>query len=328
MGKHILGIDISKETFDVALLDNESTYSTGHFYNSREGFESLHHWLSNRSVDSLHACMESTGRYGDDLAHFLSEAGYDVSMVNPARTSAYSKSKLLRTKTDKMDAKLIADYCATQAPPLWNPPSVYRSELQSYTRYLDDLKNTRRQEINRKQSGIPSAAVQRTIQKHIDFLDQQIEEVEKEIKDLIDADEENRDQFELLTSIPGVGFVTAITFLAEVPDISDFPQARQLASYAGLCPKHHQSGTSVRKKARLSKRGNPYLRKSFYMPAVAMLHGHNPLLQPLIDRMREDGRESMIIVGALMRKLLHLAYGVLKTGKPFDPNYLSGAVSA
>ena len=328
MCKYILGIDISKRTFDVALLDDHDNYDTGQFNNSEQGVRSLRKWLQNRKVETLHACLEATGRYGHNLAAFLTDEGYDVSMVNPTRIRAYGQSKLRRTKTDKTDAILIADFCATQSPPLWKKPSVYQTELQSLTRHLDDLKNARSQEQNRKKSGVPSAAVRRSLQEHIDFLNQQIEQVEKEIKDLIDSDEENRVQFKLLTSIPGIGFVTAATFLAEVPDISDFPQARQLASYAGLCPIQHQSGSSVRKKARLSKTGNPYLRKTFYMPAVAMLHGHNPLLQPLIDRMREDGRKSMIIIGALMRKLLHLAYGVLKTGKPFDPNYLSGSISA
>jgi len=328
MCKYILGIDISKSTFDIALLDDDDNYVTGQFRNSEHGVRSLLKWIHNREIETLHACMEATGRYGDNLAAFLVDEGYDVSMVNPARIRAYGQSKLIRTKTDKTDAILIADFCATQSPPLWKKPSVYHSELQSLTRYLDDLKNARKQELTRKKSGVPSTAVRRAIQEHIDFLGHQIEQVEKEIKDLIDSDEENRVQFELLTSIPGIGFVTAATFLAEVPDISDFPQARQLASYAGLCPKHHQSGSSVRKKARLSKTGNPYLRKSFYMPAVAMLRVHNPLIQPLIERMQAEGRKQMVIVGAVMRKLLHLAYGVLKTGKPFDPNYLSGTVSA
>jgi transposase len=328
MCKYILGIDISKSTFDIALLDDDDNFATGQFKNSQHGVRSLQKWLQNRGVKALHACMEATGRYGNDLAAFLVDEGYDVSMVNPARIRAYGQSKLMRTKTDKTDAMLIADFCATQSPSLWVKPSVYRSELQSLTRYLDDLKRARNQEMNRNQSGVPSAAVRRAIQEHIDFLNQQIKEVEKEIKDLIDSDEENRVQFELLTSIPGIGFVTAATFLAEVPNISDFAQARHLASYAGLCPKHHQSGSSVRKKARLSKTGNPYLRKTFYMPAIAILRGHNPLIQPLIERMQQDGRKPMVIVGAVMRKLLHLAYGVLKTGKPFDPNYLSGTISA
>jgi len=328
MCKHILGIDISKRTFDVALLDDESSYTAGQFTNSREGFRNLRRWLSNRDVDTLHACMEATGRFGDDLALFLVAEGHRVSLVNPARTSAYAKSKLQRTKTDKMDAKLIADYCATQTPPSWHPPSVYRSELQSLTRYLNELKSARTREINRAKSGIPSQAVRRAIQEHIDFLNEQIKQVEGEIEQLADDNDEHREQIELLVSIPGISTTTAAKVLAEIPDVSSFPQARHLASYAGLCPRQHQSGTSVRKKSRLSKTGNPYLRQAFYMPAVCVLRGNNPLLQPLVERMRSEGRKPIVIIGAVMRKLLHIVYGVLKTGKPYDPDYLSGAVQA
>jgi transposase len=328
MCKHILGIDIAKRTFDVALLHDTGIYSTGQFVNSPEGFQSLRRWLSNRGIDSLHACMEATGRYGDDLATFLAAEGYGVSQVNPIRISAYAKSKLLRTKTDKTDAKLIADYCATQAPPLWNPPSVYRSELQSLTRYLNELTRARTREINRSKSGIPSPAVRRAIQEHIDFLNEQIKQVERDIEQLIDGNDDNRKQIELLVSIPGISTTTAAKILSELPDVSSFPQARHLASYAGLCPRQHQSGSSVRKKTRLSKTGNPYLREAFYMPAVCVMRGNNPLLQPLVARMRADGRKPIVIIGAVMRKLLHIAYGVLKTGTPFDPNYLSGPIVA
>jgi transposase len=328
MCKHILGIDISKRTFDVALLDDESIYSTGQFTNSQDGFQSLRCWLSNRGVDSLHACMEATGRYGDSLAAILLAEGYAVSKVNPARTNAYGKSKLMRTKTDKMDAKLIADYCATQTPPLWNPPSVFRSELQSLTRYLNELKSARTREINRSKTGIPSKAVRRTIQEHIDFLDEKTIQVEAEIEILIKDNDEHREQIELLVSIPGISTTTAVKILAEIPDISSFPQAKHLASYAGLCPRQHQSGSSVRKKSRLSKTGNSVLRTAFFMPALTAMRGNNPLLTPLIERMRKEGRKPIIIIGAVMRKLLHIAYGVLKTRKQFDPNYLSGTISA
>ena len=328
MCKHILGIDISKRTFDVALSDGESSCSTGHFDNTVDGFHSLRSWLSNREVESLHACMEATGRYGHALAAFLSAEGVAVSMVNPARIRAYGQSKLMRSKTDKMDAKLIADFCATQSPSLWEPPSAYQSELQSLTRYLDDLKQSRNREINRLKSGIPSGAVRHAIQDHIDFLNQQIKQVDQEIQQLAQDNDEHRKQMELLVSIPCIGTITAARFLAEVPDVSAFPQAKQLAAYAGLCPKHHRSGTSVRKKPRLAKTGNPYLRTTFYIPAVSVMRGNNPLLQPLVDRLRQEGRSPMVIIGAVMRKLLHIAYGVLKTGKPFDPNYLSNSLSA
>jgi transposase len=328
MCTHILGIDIAKRTFDVALLNGESSCSSGHFDNTLDGFQSLRRWLSHRKVDSVHACMEATGRYGHSLAAFLWAESYDVSMVNPTRIHAYGQSKLLRTKTDKTDAILIADFCATQSPPLWEPPSDFQTELQSLTRHLDALKSNRKREINRLKSGIPSGAVQRSIQDHIDFLDEQIKQVDQEIQQLAKENEEYRKQIQLLVSIPGISTTTATRFLAEVPDVNAFPQARQLASYAGLCPKHHRSGTSVRKKSRLAKTGNTHLRTTFYMPALSVMRGNNSLLQPLVNRLREEGRQPMVIIGAIMRKLLHIAYGVLKTGKPFDPNYLSGSLSA
>jgi transposase len=328
MCTHILGIDIAKKTFDVALRNEESSCTTGHFENTHDGFQSLRRWLTHREVESVHACMEATGRYGHSLATFLSAEGYDVSMVNPARIRAYGQSKLLRSKTDKMDAILIADFCATQAPSLWEPPSAYQSELQSLTRHLDTLKNNRKREINRLKSGIPSGSVQRSIQDHIDFLDEQIKQVDEDIQQLTKNNDEHRQQMKLLVSIPGIGAITAAKFLAEVPDVSAFPHAKQLAAYAGLCPRHHISGTSVRKKSRLAKTGNTYLRTTFYMPALSIMRGNNSLLQPLVERMRKEDRSKMTIIGAIMRKLLHIAYGVLKTGKPFDPNYLSGSLSA
>ena len=123
-------------------------------------------------------------------------------------------------------------------------------------------------------------------------------------------------------SIPGISLITAAKFLAEVPDVRTFPRASQLAAYAGLCPRQHLSGTSVRKKPHLSKTGNSYLRTAFYMPALAAMRC-NPIIQAFVRRLQERGKNSMTIVGAVMRKLLHIAYGVLKTGKPFDSNYLS-----
>ena len=311
MRTYILGVDIAKKTFDVALRNGEGPCVTGHFPNSPKGFQRLHRWLMHQEVSSVHACMEATGRYGHALAAFLSAEGHAVSMVNPARIRAYGQSKLLRSKTDKMDAKLIADFGATQSPSLWKPPSVFQSELQSLTRRLDALKQSRNQEENRLESGIPSAAVRRSIEDHIDFLDRQIDQLSEEIQQLTQDSDEHRQPMELLVSIP---------------DVSAFPQARQLAAYAGLCPRQHLSGTSVRKKSRLAKTGNAYLRTAFYMPALAAMRC-NPLIRPLVQRLREQGKSSMTIVGAVMRKLLHIAHGVLKTGKPFDPNYLSGQVS-
>lgn len=318
----ILGMDIAKKTFDVALLKPGSVYATGHFNNSPVGFRQLANWLAHQDARHVHACMEATGRYGDALALALHEQGHMVSIVNPLRIRAYGQSKLLRTKTDKADAQLIADFCATQSPSLWQPRSIFQSHLQSLSRRLDALKQNHSQEINRLGAQDPSPDVRRSIEEHIDFLNRQIEQLEQAISRLLDENDAYRLQVDLLCSIPGISHHTAVKFLAEVADISRFPQAKQIVAYAGLCPQQHVSGTSVRKKTRLAKSGSSSLRTLFYMPALSAMR-YNPLILPLVQRLRTQGKHARLILGAVMRKLLHLAYGVLKTGKPFDPLYLS-----
>lgn len=317
-----LGIDIAKKSFDVALVKERGVCATGHFNNCPAGFGQLASWLAHHDVPCVHACMEATGRYGDALAVALHEQGHRVSIVNPLRIRAYGQSKLLRTKTDKADAQLIADFCATQSPSLWQPRSIFQSQLQSLSRRLDALKQSHSQEINRLGAQDPSPAVRRSIEEHIDFLDRQIQQLEEAVRQLLDQDNQMRTQIELLCSIPGISHHTAAKFLAEVPDISRFPQAKHIVAYAGLCPRQHTSGTSVRKKTRLAKSGSSSLRSLFYMPALSAMR-YNPLILPLVQRLRTQGKHPRLILGAVMRKLLHLAYGVLKTGQPFDPLYLS-----
>jgi transposase len=315
-----LGIDISKDKFDVALLVNEG-YQTGTFHNSKKGHQSLVNWLKKQQAKGAHVCIEATGRYGDALAMFLHKRGYEVSIVNPARIKAYGQSQLKRNKSDLEDAKLIAHFCATQKPHLWAPPPPEVQELQELTRRLDSLKSDRKRELNRRQSGIGSATVLKTVQEHITFLDGQIATVERQIHDLIDRHPDLRKQRDLLTTIDGLGDLTAAKFIAEVPDISRFSSASELAAYAGLTPKNYHSGSSVHRRARLSKAGNVHFRTAFYMPALAAMR-FNPIVRALAQRLEDRGKKRMTIVAAAMRKLVHLAYGVLKTGMPFDPNYV------
>ena len=326
MDRYNLGIDVAKASFDVALGKPKGVYVTGSFANSSAGFGRLQRWLLSQDARAVHACLEATGRYGHELAAFLVAQGHAVSLVNPLRIRAYGQSKLLRTKSDQTDAKLIADFCATQSPPLWQPPSALQTELQALTRHLEALKQSRQQERNRLHAGIPSATVRRAIQEHLDFLDQQIGQLEQEVQRLSEQNDAQCQQMQLLVSIPGISTLTAAKFLAEVPDVHAFAQAEQLAAYAGLCPRQHTSGTSVRKKARLAKTGNVYLRTALYMPALAAMRC-NPIIQALVHRLQARGKSPMTIVGAVMRKLLHLAYGVLKTGKPFDPNYMNAQIA-
>jgi transposase len=314
----ILGIDIAKGSFQVSLFQAGRNYNRT-FRNEATGFATLDKWLNKHEVEQLHACMEATGRYWEALACHLHQAGYTVSVVNPACIHNYAKSKLLRNKTDKVDAQLIANYCATQQPVAWTPPPPEVHELQALVRHLEGLHHMRTQENNRLAAGAPAATVRDMLQKHLRFLDQQIEDLQQQIDDHIEQYPELKKQRDLLDSIPGIGTLTAAKLLGE--NIQTFSSTRALAAYAGLNPQLADSGSSVRRKPRLSKVGNSALRKALYFPAISA-KSHNPIIKAFCERLKERGKQTMVIIGAAMRKLLCLALGVLKSGQPFDPNYV------
>ncbi len=319
MNKQAIGIDVSKDKLDIAHLRSDK-YKQAVFPNNETGLKRLSQWLNKQKAAGVHVCIEATGRYGEKVAHTLHEQGYPVSIVNPARIKSYGDSQLKRNKTDRQDAKLIAHFCATQTPTLWTPPPPEAQELQALTRRLETLKQDRTRELNRKQSGLTSQAVLQDIETHIDFLNQQIKVIQKQIDDLIDNHPHLRQQRDLLTSIPGIGQSTAAHLLAEVPDVGRFDSASQLAAYAGLTPRLHQSGSSIYRPGRLVKTGNIRLRTALFMPALAAMR-FNPVIQALVKRLELRGKSRMTIVGAVMRKLVHLAFGVLKHQQPFDPHY-------
>ena len=194
------------------------------------------------------------------------------------------------------------------------------SREQELSREITTLKEDRQRKRNKLKSGIASKKISSSLERQIHFIDQEIAKLEDEIGQLIEDDSELKEDVELLISIPAISTTTAVKFLAEV-DVARFQQASQVAAYAGLVPREHTSGTSVYKKPRLSKIGNRHLRTAFYMPALSA-HRYNPLVRALVDRLAERGKSKMTIIGAVMRKLLHLAFGVLKTRKPFDQNHL------
>lgn len=314
---HILGIDIGKTSFDVTLLGGQQPLR-GKFENNEEGFGKLRRWLQKRQAKRVHACLEATGQYWEALALFLHQEEHLVSVVNPKLIKRHAESIMQRNKTDRQDAATIADYCLRQTPDLWSPPPVANRRLRAMVRHLQTLKADRTREMSRLKATIAEPTVRKLIEGHLAFLDLQIEALEQEIAEHIDQHSDLREDKKLLTSIPGIGDTTAALFLAEVPDVSRFQQASQLAAFAGLTPGQQQSGISVRRPGRLVKWGNAHLRAGLYMPALSA-HRFNPLVAALRQRLLERGKSKMTVVVACMRKLLHLAYGVLKTRKPFDP---------
>lgn len=319
MSDAIVGIDIAKANFHAALIDDAGEHARS-FPNNAKGFAQLERWLRNRKVTHVHACLEATGAYGDALAIALYEAGHIVSVVNPARVKGFAQSELARNKTDALDAGVIARFCKAMAPPPWTPPSPEIRALQALTRRLSSLIDARAQEYTRAETPGIVEVVTDSIRAHIDHLDGQIRELEAQITDHIDRHPTLREQRELLASIPGIGTATSARFIGEVPDVTKFASAKQLSAFIGLSPQQVQSGSSVRRKARLSKRGNARLRKDLYFPAIAAIR-FNPIVRRFAERLRAAGKSKMLIIGAVMRKLVHIAYGVLKHRRPFDPNF-------
>ena len=321
MEQRVLGIDVAKETLDIVLSDGIHMYHN-QFQNTQKGYELLEMWLQKQRAYDIHVCLEATGQYGDGVAEYLYQRGLTVSVVNPARIKHYGNSKLRRNKTDKADAQLIAEYCLSQKPAVWSPPPASFKDLQALIRHLEDLQATRQQEVNRLASGVHTTIVIDSIRALLAFLDEQIIHTKKAIQDHIEHHEELKRMQALLVTIPGIGKLTAAKLLGEIRNILDFQSARQLAAYAGLTPRNFLSGTSVHKKSRLSKTGNANLRHILYMPAI-VAKGHNPIIHNFCVRLSQSGLKPMEVIGAAMRKLLHLAFGILKSGQPFDPNYLN-----
>jgi transposase len=317
---YYLGIDISKASFHVTLRSPAGKAKQKRCNNTPAGHQELLVWLGKQGVTQLHACLEATGRYGEALADFLHEQGYTVSVVNPLMIARYAQSKLARTKTDKADASLIAEYCQKEQPAPWTPLPQEVRELQALVRRLESLQEMRQMEQNRLLSGAHPAGVQASLEAHLAYLDTAIQATEQQIRDHLDGHPRLKEARDLLLSIPGIGEKTVACLLGELGLMTQFRKVRQVAAFVGVTPRIHESGSSVKQRESFCKLGSDRLRKALYFPAISALR-HNPLVRALGERLRAAGKGAMVVIGAAMRKLLHLAYGILKTGKPFDPEW-------
>lgn len=312
----VLGVDIAKRKFDCALLTGER-FRTKVFANDASGIEACVGWLKRHAGQPVHACLEATGPYAQALAEALYDAGHTVSLINPARSRAFAESLGVRTKTDAVDARTLARLCAALKPEPWVPAPRRVRELQELVRRLDALIEMHTQEANRL--AVAHEAVRGSIEQMLAALDEHIETIKREIAKHIDQHPDLKAQRDLLDSIPGLGAATCAWLIAEL-NAKRFACARSAAAFVGLTPAHRLSGSSVQGKPRLSKRGNAQLRKALYWPAITALRC-NPIVQALGKRLRARGKHTMVIIAAAMRKLIHIAFGVLKSGKPFNPNY-------
>lgn len=326
--KMYLGIDMAKHDFVAAIElpacpaggeDQSLKLNHPKIKNTKRGFNQLKQWVKKQATKSnanlVHIGIESTGGYETALVEwFRKHTDFHISVLNPIQVKRFGQSLLVRTKTDKVDAKLIAHYMAIHKPKPTPVPSQQVKELQALTRHLDHLKRKRASEktyLKTMQSSKIKSMVKQTIKSY----DKQIEKVEQHIKNHFKNHSELKANKDLLMSIPCIGETTAAVLLSEMNGSMD---PKQQVAHAGLAPKETQSGL-LKGKVRICKTGNKRIRTALYMPTLSAIR-YNPLITPFYDKLKSKDKHGKVIVCACMRKLIHIAVGVLKNQTPFNPN--------
>jgi transposase len=324
-----LGIDVSKAKLDCLLLHAHSgKLKSKSLPNTAPGAKELQAWLSKQGVhrDHVHVVMEPTGVYHEVVALALCDAGFRVSLVNPLHLRRYVQSLGVLSKTDARDAIMLARFGKERQPEPWQPPSASVRRLKALLARRDALAQDIERERNRLEQALFSAApepVLASIRVSLSHLQEQLRQLEQLISRHIDDDPDLRDKHALLLTIPGVGERLADRFTALLAD-NRFEHAEQLAAYLGLIPVQWESGSSVRAPARLSKTGPAHIRRLLYMPAVVAKQ-HNPHVKALYERLLERGKSKMAAIGAAMRKLVHLCFGVVRSARPYASHWPANA---
>lgn len=330
--KQVLGIDVAQKELVVCLgrMYDDWTpelYANKTFANTSKGVLLLLSWIK-KLVDPgtpVRYVMEATGVYHESLAYFLKDQNLHVSIVLPNKISSYARSLTIKTVTDKTASEAIAQFGLERNLDEWQKPTPIYKRMRQLTRERDQIvlertmvKNNLHAELSEAQ---PNETSLQRINKRIVFLGKQEKEITAELSDLIKEDEKVSGYVNLLCSLPGVGLLTAVTVLAETNGFDLIRNKRQLTSYAGLDVKEKQSGTSVRGKSKISKKGNKYLRKAMHMPALCAIR-HDNRFKGLFIRLVSRHGIKMKAVVAVQRKLLEMMYTIFKNNEKYDKEYL------
>lgn len=317
----VLGIDIAQKSFDATLRLQTGQIFHQNFENTPDGFSALGNWLDSHQVTQLHACMEATNIYWEGLANWLHFQNHIVSVVNPARIKGFAQATMQRNKTDKLDSAIIAAFCASHQPRAWQPRQAHYLKLRALTRHRDDLLQTRLQQQNRLRD-TTDPVVRASLQALLVAIATQITAVEEAIKTHIAEHHDLHTLARLLTSIVGIGSVTAALLLAELASVENYETAKSMAADVGVTTSHFESGTSVRRRPHISKQGNANLRSALYLPAMTAMRCCKAI-QVFAHRLEARGKAKKVVICAVIRKLIHIIFGVLKHQTPYDPAKVS-----
>jgi len=318
-----IGVDVGQEK----VWATSSKQKPRPFDHTETGVKELYNWARKGNPDTiLHFCMEATGVYSQSLAvRLLKYPATQVSIINPAQIAAFAKAQLRRTKTDKIDAQVILAFAHSQSPKPWTPEPLAWQQLYALVAQADALRANQRQWANREHTQGYTPNLPKTVctitTATLRFLDEQLTIVEKAIAELCENDPLLKSHRDLLCTIPGVGKLSAVRFLAYgKSNLTDY-SARALVAHAGLAPRHRQSGTSVQGKSYIAKQGNKHLRHALYMPTLVAIT-HNPIIRHHYQRLLNNDKPKMVALVACMKKLLLISRAILITKKPFDPTII------
>lgn len=315
-----VGIDIGKKELHVAYEYNSSKgrirFRKRKFANTFSGFNKLEDFAKKKvgKGENIHFIMEATGIYHEEVAAYVYEQGHRVSVLNPSRVKAFGQSIGVRTKTDDKDPSVLVQFGKSLSPALWMPPPEKYKKLLIFYRAIEMRKKQRTALINRIEAlRVAKDSPEVVLEEEIalfDIVEKSIKRMEKEIRLHLDLHPKVKKEIELLETIDGIGWITAVLLAAIMAGGSRFKSAREAASYAGLSVKEYQSG-NFWGRSRLSKQGPPEIRKALYWPAITATRS-NPDVIDLYNRLINRGKCKMAAIGAAMRKLVHIAFGVLK----------------
>lgn len=314
---NLAGFDVSKNYFDVCLID-EGKESIRKFNYDSQGLRSLIKWLP----EATHCIMEVTGPYYLKLACFLHQHLFKVSVINPLVIKRFSQMRLLRAKTDKADARMIASYGLTEQPPTWEPPKAYMIKQQQLDALLHQMQKQRSALLCQKEAfsaaGNMDKEVEKIILKSLTLIDKQISTINKKMEDLVK--EHHGDILKRLTTIPGIGKKTAIVLIVITNGFKKFNNYKQLSAYLGLCPRIYQSGSSVKGKARICKMGASRIRAYLYVCAWSAINC-NKACKELYERLLSKGKAKRLALIAVANKLLKQLFAIATSNGIYNPNY-------
>jgi transposase len=316
-----VGVDVSARTFTVVIDAEGKRTDPMDLPNDAAGHKTLIRMVTKKGR-SVRVVLEATGNYGLDLALALHRAKrIEVMVANPRSIAHFALATLRRSKTDAMDAQVILDFAMRMEFEAWKPPEPHTLDLRAISRRIESLTKASTQEKNRLHAANSfdemSQVVRDDIEENIQQLQARIEWLRDQALELIHEYPDLEQAFGHITSVKGIADAAGIQILAELSVLPPDMDVRQWVAHAGIDPREFQSGTSVNKPARISRRGNVHLRRALFMPAIVAVQ-HEPHVKAFYEKLVGRGKTKMQANVAVMRKLLHAIHGMLKHDRDFD----------